>query len=87
MGFACSAISMSKLYSNALMASLNSRAPRFRSSSSLDYDSEPGGTAQHFTTVQLGPTSVENHTTQDDSESVNGMAVPDVKLERLAFPL
>ncbi|KAH9973261.1 hypothetical protein BGW80DRAFT_1309177 [Lactifluus volemus] len=69
---------MPKLYSNALMASLNSRGfESHRSSSSLDY--ETYGTAQHFTTVQFGLSSIECPVTQHDTMSGSGTVVPNAK--------
>ena len=84
MGFACSAAALSKLYSNALMASLNSRtALHLKSPSSFD-----DGTclaAAQFTTVQVGTTPMGTHIPPDAPESGHGTAVPGAKSVRLAF--
>jgi hypothetical protein len=79
MGFAPSALMLSKLYSNALMASLNSRTAARRFGSPFSFDRATYGTTQQFTTVQLGITSVGNPSILDDTESGNGIAAPDTK--------
>ncbi|KAI0253262.1 hypothetical protein BJV78DRAFT_1281075 [Lactifluus subvellereus] len=78
------AAALSKLYSNALMMSLNSRAAlRLRSSSSFEDGTYL--TAPHFTTVQLGTIPVGTHIQLDAPESGSGTAVPDAKSVGLAF--
>jgi len=72
------AAALSKLYSNALMASLNSRTASYLKSPS-SFDDGTCLAAAQFTTVQVGTTPMGTHIPPDASESGHGTAVPGAK--------